>query len=300
MKIYKAFKFIFLLSIFCFLFSARSAFAAELFFGAKNKDVGLGQKFEIGVFVNSQNESINAIQGNIIFPADSLQFEGFYTGGSTLTFWVNQPALTSPGTISFSGIIPGGFLGPKGYLFSVIFTAKEKGNTIINSSDEKILLNDGNGTETKVTKAPLNIEIVEKSKEVFTPLSDLTPPEQFQPQIGQNSESFGGKYFLAFAAQDKGSGIDHYEVMEASQLGSIRGLFSKENWVVAQSPYILLDQGLRSNIFVKAIDKAGNERVSEFKALRLPLWYENYIFWGILIIISIIFFGYRIWIRKRF
>ncbi len=75
--------------------------AAELFFGTHSKDISLGSKFEVGVFINTQNELINAIEGQIIFPPDSLEFQGFYTGNSLLTFWIQQPVLTSKGVVSF-------------------------------------------------------------------------------------------------------------------------------------------------------------------------------------------------------
>jgi len=39
------------------------------------------------------------------------------------------------------------------------------------------------------------------------PVKDIEPPEDFTPAVVQNSTMFDGKYFLVFAAQDKGSGL---------------------------------------------------------------------------------------------
>jgi len=290
-----------------FLFSVSFALmpilasAAEIFFGVNNKDIGIDAKFETGIFINAQSESINAIEGQIIFPSDTFEFQGFYSGNSVIPFWVQQPVLTSQGIVSFSGIMPGGFTLNNGYLFSLILKAKQKGDFTISATKEKILLNDGNGSEAKITKAPLHLNISEKvSAETFSPLYDLTPPETFEPQVSEDKNIFGGNYFLAFATQDKGSGIDHYEVLETEQFGSFKSLFSKNNqWVVAESPYLLQDQSLKSDIYIKAIDRAGNERIARSKARRFMPLYENYFIWIIIVSIGIIFIWYRLWKRKN-
>ena len=263
--------------------------AAEIFFGSQGKDVGLNSNFEIGVFVDSQNESINAIESKITFPGDYLSLQGAYTGNSILTFWVDQPNSPSNGTVSFSGVVPGGYVGSKGYLFSLIFKALKEGKVEIKTSQEKILLNDGQGTAAKTLQAPLSLNLKEGGPDLgFVPLQDATPPESFQPQVGNDPNILGGKYFIAFSAQDKGSGVDYYEVMEAPQFGSFRSLFSSEDWSRAQSPYLLKNQTLKSDIYVAAFDKLGNKRVVKSKASHyLPL-YENYLFWCTIIIIGVL------------
>jgi len=99
---------------------------------------------------------------------------------------------------------------------------------------------------------------------------------------------FEGKYFLVFATQDKKSGIAHYEVQE-----NRRQKIESRKWIETESPYILKDQELRSYIFVKAVDKAGNERIAVVEP-RYPIkWYEMYEIWGIIIVM--IFIGYIFW-----
>jgi len=292
---------IFLLSIICIgFFVAWHAFAAEIFFGVKSNQFGLGSKFELGVFVNAQGQPINAVGGHVIFPADAFDFQGFYTGNSALAFWVTQPALISPGVVSFSGIVPGGFTGDKEYLFSLILKPKQKGAFTITTSDEKILLNDGSGSEAQIAQAPLSLKVVQTTSQSFEPPADTTAPELFVPSIGQDPNTFNGKYFLAFAAQDKSSGIDHYEVMESPQLGSFKSVLGKSSWVAAASPYLLQDQSLQSDIYVKAVDKAGNAVTVKVHAKHFTAWYENYFVWGIILLIGIIFIGYYAWKKRRF
>ena len=98
-------------------------------------------------------------------------------------------------------------------------------------------------------------------KVTFRIMIDSTSPEDFDPQIGQDSAVLGGKYFLSFTSQDKTSGIAYYEITEISRI--LGNFFQKEKWVTVESPYPLNDQKLRSIIKLKAVDKAGNERIVE-------------------------------------
>jgi len=112
-------------------------------------------------------------------------------------------------------------------------------------------------------------------KITFRAMIDTTPPEDFKPEIGRDPAIFEGKYFLSFATTDKTSGIDYYEVKEG-----------KRDFKKAGSPYSLEDQSLQSTILVKAVDKAGNERISEIipPAKPFPFWIIPVIIVGLVII----------------
>ena len=111
-------------------------------------------------------------------------------------------------------------------------------------------------------------------KITFRAMIDATPPEDFKPEIGRDPAIFEGKYFLSFATTDKTSGIDYFEILEADRRGFIRGTTRKAERKIGKSPYVLEDQSLQSIIKVKAVDKAGNERISEIipPAKPLPYW----------------------------
>ncbi|MCK5491360.1 MAG: hypothetical protein KAI67_05980 [Candidatus Pacebacteria bacterium] len=89
---------------------------------------------------------------------------------------------------------------------------------------------------------------------------DTTSPEEFTPQITDIEE----KKYLVFTAKDTVSGISHYEVSQTSLswLGNIKP-GQEIKWKTVKSPYLLKDQSLKSVIKVKAVDKAGNERLAE-------------------------------------
>jgi len=123
-------------------------------------------------------------------------------------------------------------------------------------------------------------------KVTFRAMIDSTPPEDFKPKIGRDPAVFEGKYFLSFATTDKTSGIDHYEVLEQK-----RTLVRGEK--AAESPYLLKDQSLKSKILVKAVDKAGNERISEIIPPKKPFPYE-------IVILILIGAGIIWWLIHKF
>jgi len=116
------------------------------------------------------------------------------------------------------------------------------------------------------------------------------------PEIAQNSAITNGKWFLVFATQDKGSGIDHYKVKETRQ--RFLDIFSK--WISGESPHVLQDQELRSYIFVKAVDKAGNTRIEKITPKNPLRWYENYENWIIIKvgILAALLATKKIWRKK--
>ena len=116
----------------------------------------------------------------------------------------------------------------------------------------------------------------------FRAMIDSTPPEDFELKIAEIED----KNYVVFATIDKTSGIDHYEISE------IRNKKEEKIWEVGESPYLLKDQDLRSKIFVKAVDKAGNERIAEIGPMVKPFPYWIII---ILILIGVVVF----WIIKK-
>jgi len=122
-------------------------------------------------------------------------------------------------------------------------------------------------------------ELVWGPKATFRAMIDTVPPQDFTPEIGQDQAIFEGKYFLSFSTYDGLSGIDHYEVLEISDRQQATGDREQVTgeWKIAQSPYLLEDQTLNSVIKIKAIDKAGNERVAEITPAEKPFPYDRII-----------------------
>ncbi len=284
--LFSKFSAVLLLSTFYFLFSGISVFAAELMIDSNNQEIRLGDQFEAGFFLNTDNENINAVEGKIVFPEKFLELKEIRDGNSIINFWIERPGKrqgtsdTQPGEIVFSGIIPGGYQETKGLVFSVVFQAKASGSGTIEIHGAKVLLNDGEGTPASVKLSPFQFSISQEAPaapSMIETVKDINLPEDFEPKIASDPNIFNGKYFLVFATQDKESGIDHYEVCERS----------KRKCVIAESPYLLQNQKLDQQIFVKAVDKNGNERVVMLPPQKPLPWYKNYSLFVILIIAGV-------------
>ncbi len=280
----KKFSLLLILILIGSIFSFTHVSAAEFYFGSQGTEVPIRQFFEVGVFLDTKNETINAFEGEIIFPTGAVTLGEVRDGNSMVSLWVEKPRLTAEGVVSFSGIIPGGFSGQKGYLFSLILESTDLGTFTIESRNEMVYLNDGQGTMTGVTRSPLTLtaSITSSTEAIFLPVRDTEPPESFSITLVTDQHIFDGKHAIVFATQDKGSGVSEYQVAE--QYHSFWKFLSDSpelSWVSATSPYLLLDQTLRSTVYVKALDYSGNERVITLSPSGIA-WYEKYVIWCIL------------------
>ena len=280
-----------------FLFVLFSVFAplaqaGEIRLDAQKSELNSGEQFLVNVVIHSE-ESLNAIEGRLIFPQDLLSIKEIRDGNSVINFWVEKPRVESSGVVLFSGITPGGFNGANNVIFSIVFEAKNIAENISSASislqNTKALKNDGLGTESILSTRDTTVSIKHGDSNVRKEiLIDTELPEDFNPTIESSPNIFNGKYFLVFATQDKSSGIDHYEVREGDW-----GWFR-----VAESPSLLRYQSLDRKIFVKAIDKIGNERIAVLGAKLEAPWYRQYEFLGILLgIIVVGFLLKKLWRR---
>ncbi|HEY4516748.1 MAG TPA: cohesin domain-containing protein [Candidatus Paceibacterota bacterium] len=260
------------------------AYAAEFGVVANPSTFGKGAAFEARVIIDTQGESINAFAGAVTFPSDLLTPLEVREGGSIVNFWIEEPRTATSSTVRFSGITPGGFNG-KALLFSVIFRAAEPGSATIAVESPRALRNDGVGSPARVTSIGTRVTVsnTPASSGSIPPVEDTDPPEPFTPVVASDPAIFGGKYFLVFATQDKKSGIDHYEVCE----GSIRQCGD------AESPYLLHYQSLGRKIFVKAVDRAGNERIAALPAFMHLPWYQSLLLLAIIGILVHALFNWR-------
>lgn len=281
--------FAFFLILLCF---PVEIFATQISFDAKGNQFTEGEEFIISVQVDTEEQSINAIEGSINFPSDLVVIKEIQDGDSVINIWLERPHASNSGIIKFAGITPGGFSGVHNTLFSVVLRATGIGNGIIYGTSLQSLSNDGMGTDIQIKNESLPIIISQstsdslKSNMVF---QDKELPESFTPVVTSDPEVFNGKYFLVFATQDKSSGIDYYKVKEGQF-----GFFTE-----AESSYLLRNQNLDQKIYVKAVDKAGNERIEVLEAQnKHNTLYQNYIIFGIIVIVVIgILFAKKVWLK---
>ncbi len=269
---------VFILSL--VLFVAEPVFAAEVRLDANKIEVNSREQLLVDVIIHSE-ESLNAVEGQLIFPPDLLSVKEIRDGNSVINFWVEKPRIEASGVVLFSGITPGGFGGANNSIFSVVFEAKNDGVASIVLQDTKALKNDGLGSQAILSVRNTAVSIKPGGSNVpKETLIDKESPEDFNPTIQSDQNIFDGKYFLVFATQDKISGIATYKVREGEW-----GWFT-----VSESPYLLKHQSLDRKIFVKAIDKVGNERIAVLNAQHQVPWYGQYAIFGILLVMVIVGF----------
>ena len=289
---------IFLLSFSILLLTPRLIFAAELFF-EQEKNHKSGDLFVAHVLINTE-EVLNAVAGTIVFPSELLELKEIKDGNSIINFWLERPTVGKAGEIVFSGITPGGYTGAKRLIFSMSFRIQRGGEGVFKVRDARVLRNDGEGTEAelKIFDFPFAVSQKEPAAETAAgEAKDHGSPETFTPDIGKDPVLFDGRWFVVFTTRDKNSGMDHYEVKESRQ--RIATFF--QTWSRADSPYVLQDQELRSFIFVKAVDKAGNERIVKINPHNPLSWYADYETWIIIMAVVILVFytAKKLWRKER-
>jgi hypothetical protein len=258
----------------------------------ETKEVKKSEFIVVPIYLDTQFEEINAVEVYVNF-SDNLVFRDYLDGNSIITHWIEKPHLQSSDVrrpqiqIEFSGIVAGGISGRNLNLVELVFEAKETGIAKIEiDKKSKVLLNDGLGTKTKLIALSQSFNILEIKGLPEIKIKDNFPPEPFKIYLVKNNEIFNGKYYITFETKDKQSGIAYYEISEKPinfiflSKPDIKNLSFKK----AESPYVLEDQSLRSYVIVKAVDKAGNERVEILYPQRFLL-YEDVLMFAVCLVI---------------
>lgn len=225
----------------------RPVFAARLSIVPGIIHAAVGDVVSVDLILDTENESINAVDLNLIYPA-LVTMKSVSKNHSILSLWVDEPSFTRD-TISVRGGIPGGIKISHGVLATITFQANAVGQgTLVYNASSLVLRNDGLGSSADITASALTIDIQPRTASLSATPGSVNAhvvrrPSSFSIQIGQDDAVLGGKYFASFYT----SGIDHYEIQEG------RGVFQ-----IARNPYLLSDQHLHSVIHVRAYDSNGN------------------------------------------
>lgn len=270
------------------------AFALGLNFDASISKISVGNTTLVKVYVDTAGKEINALQGTLQITGP-VKISGVDTGGSIFNLWPEQPELVQNQEITFTGGTGGGVYGNKLRVFNFYITPISEGNITFTPVGLTGYLNDGLGTTLAGDKTSFTTEVVGQSdnskvsKSSSSIADDKTPPEPFTITLGRDESIFDGKYFISFYATDSDSGINRYEVKEGDSA-----------FVASDNTYVLKDQTLRSNVYVKAIDNAGNERIEVLNgAVHTPLiWKLLEIILIIVVVLIVGYFLYKI-LRKK-
>lgn len=270
-----------------------SVFASTVYIDTDHSEFFVGDSILFSVRVDSENKKINAIEGSVLldYPTESMSLVDINTAGSAFSLWPSKPLPSLDNTsISFAGGYPGGFVSKDAIVFNGVLKLSQTGEIKLSPNDIGVYLHDGKGTKDGARVKDLTINVLpKKSDEESTNdwgtviANDKMAPKSFAVTLGRDPFVFGNQYFINFFTTDADSGVAYYEAQEGD------GGFTR-----AESPYRLEDQSLKSVIMVKAVDKAGNERVAKFTPTFRALFNKNILFWIATPLVAIVL-GYVLW-----
>ncbi len=286
---------LFLFPALLFLSLPAAVSAATISLQATPTSVGVSDVVRVSVLLDS-TIATNAFSGTLLYSADALEPVAVSDGSSIINLWITHPVVSVSGaSITFAGITPGGFSGTGGMLFSVLFRAKTSGAAHVSLKDIEVLRNDGAGGKESVITKPLTLVIGSSSIGGYTEPVDEIPPESFTIYQGNDPQLFGGRNYLMFVAVDKNAGVDHYAAAESRIPVFLLPLLPL-SWSTTTSPYVVADQYQTSKVYIKAVDRAGNERINVFPPQRLFTGYEKAALLSILIVV--VFLWQMVWGRR--
>lgn len=140
------------------------SFAADISLKPLTKVPRLGVPLSIGIYVEKNTASINAISLDVRFDQKKVSAQSISKKDTLIQMWSENPRFSNAGGVAHvEGVILNpGFSGSSGLLATVIFTPKEEGTTTFSVDDAHVYANDGNATDiisrsvsTSVTIGPL-------------------------------------------------------------------------------------------------------------------------------------------------
>ena len=268
------------------------ASAATLSISAEPNIVGVGDSVNLTVFIDSTSP-VNAFAGLLKCSDLYLKPLRVDDGSSIVSAWITRPTVSDAG-IDFAGITPGGFVGASGKLFSAVYKALSEGTATCDLREIEVLRNDGEGTKEPVHNSPLMIIVKKEPTGGFQMPADSEAPESFTVYRGQNEALFDGHPYLTFTALDKQSGMNHYEVLETR----LPLWLQIHGWKSIGTTYMLEDSYGTSDVYIKAVDNADNERVEILHRSHVLRPYEQWLLITVIVLLSCILL-WRRFLRVR-
>ncbi len=240
-----------------------AAHAATLYLDSDQSSFHVGDTALIRVRIDTEGQVINAVEGALALDhaAEAVSLRDINTAGSRFSLWPGKPLPSERNTrITFTGGSPDGINARDANILSIVLELRAAGTVSLTPQTIAAYVHDGKGTADVVRSRDLVIEVLPAAADspgtdAWRTIveSDVTPPEPFEIQLGQDRSTFDGKKFISFNTTDGQSGISHYEVSE-------QGLPP----VHSANTYVLREQDAPVSVTVTAYDAAGNMRESTY------------------------------------
>jgi hypothetical protein len=150
----RSLKWIVVLSLFVAVFPMQKIFAAgdvSLNLSPSTGTFVVDSTFDVSLFLDTQAQSINAVELTVKFAPDRLQLISSSTGKSIIGIWPTLPKFNNEtGVVQLVGGVPGGITASRGLITTLTFRAKAVGSTVVKIESSRVLFNDGSGTEALV------------------------------------------------------------------------------------------------------------------------------------------------------
>jgi hypothetical protein len=135
-------------ALFFAIFVSHAAEAAILSVNPSSGSFNVGDTFTAGIYLDTQGETINAIETSLSFSPDKLQIVSPSSGNSIISIYTTPPRFNNlTGRLDIAGGITGGANVKSGLVATITFRVKSVGNASLRFLDNsKVLLHDGQGT----------------------------------------------------------------------------------------------------------------------------------------------------------
>ncbi|MEZ4180035.1 MAG: cohesin domain-containing protein [Candidatus Doudnabacteria bacterium] len=159
----------------------KKTLAASFSISPNSGSMEVGSTFEASVLVDTQGQSINAVQVKLLFPADRLQLVSPSAGSSIIGIYTSPPKFDNQaGYVEIIGGIPNGVITSNGLVAKLTFRVAGVGSANLRfSGDSQILLNDGRGTNVLQNTFGANLQLELPAQQGPIVLSN-THPDQGQ------------------------------------------------------------------------------------------------------------------------
>ncbi|MDZ4229880.1 MAG: hypothetical protein U1C53_01960, partial [Candidatus Veblenbacteria bacterium] len=127
----------------------RGAEAASLHLSPVTGSFEVDATFDVGVYLDTEGQAVNAVAVNLAFPPDKLQLVSpVVAGQSIVEVWSAQPRFSNQdGLVELAGGIPGGITTSRGLITTSHFRVRSVGTALVRYQDSsQVLLHDGKGT----------------------------------------------------------------------------------------------------------------------------------------------------------
>jgi hypothetical protein len=241
--------------------------AAELNFSAPQLVRGTSDAYALDLNLNTQGDEINTLELYLKYPNETFDLEEILTGDSIIHFWIKKPQADS-NLIYLAGSIPAGYLGTQGKILTLIFKPKTEITTlnldIISDTKNisRVFLNDPEATERIIPANHYSFNLsAGESGQLITSIADKTKPEPFSIAISPSNTLPLNNVFVIFNTEDKGSGIDHYEM---TQTDSTDDISNNQNlvWQKVESPVVINLAQAKHFLAIKAVDHSDNVEIA--------------------------------------